>query len=58
MDTPVEEQHIFQKVTCNITTAEGVITEPEMLSVDFINHVKAKVFRLEELKTRKLKDLF
>ncbi|XP_073130952.1 65-kDa microtubule-associated protein 3-like isoform X2 [Henckelia pumila] len=57
MDTPVEEQHIFQKVTCNIVAAEEEITEPEMLSVNVINHVKAEVSRLEELKTRKLKEL-
>ncbi|KZV51897.1 hypothetical protein F511_09161 [Dorcoceras hygrometricum] len=57
MDTPIEEQQLFQKVTCNIVAAEEEITEPEMLSVDFINHVKAEVSRLEEMKTRKLKDL-
>ncbi|XP_073316058.1 65-kDa microtubule-associated protein 3-like isoform X1 [Primulina huaijiensis] len=57
MDMPVEEQQIVQQVTCNIVAAEEEITEPEMLSVNFIDHVKAEVSRLEELKTRKLKEL-
>ena len=39
MDTPIEEQQIFQKVTCNIAASEDEITEPGMLSADFINHV-------------------
>ncbi|XP_073021268.1 65-kDa microtubule-associated protein 3-like isoform X3 [Primulina eburnea] len=57
MDTPIEEQQIFQNVTCNIVAAEEEITDPEMLSVDFINHVKAEVSRLEELKARILTNL-
>ncbi|XP_073304779.1 65-kDa microtubule-associated protein 3-like isoform X3 [Primulina huaijiensis] len=57
MDTPIEEQQIFQNVTCNIVAAEEEITEPDMLSVDFINHVKAEVSRLEELKARILTNL-
>lgn len=39
MDTPVEEQQVFQKVTCNIAASEDEITEPGMLSADFINYV-------------------
>ena len=39
MDTPIEEQQIFQKVTCNIAASEDEITEPGMLSADFINYV-------------------
>ncbi|KAK6135291.1 hypothetical protein DH2020_030974 [Rehmannia glutinosa] len=57
MDTPVEEQQIFQKVTCNIAASEDEITEPDMLSADFINYVKAEVSRLEELKASKMKEL-
>ncbi|XP_047970517.1 65-kDa microtubule-associated protein 3-like [Salvia hispanica] len=57
MDTPIEEQQIFQKVTCNIAASEDEITEPGMLSADFINHVKAEVSRLEELKVSKMKEL-
>ncbi|XP_075485775.1 65-kDa microtubule-associated protein 3-like isoform X2 [Primulina tabacum] len=57
MDTPIEEQQIFQNVTCNIVAAEEEITEPEILSVDFINHVKEEISRLEELKARILTNL-
>ncbi|EPS73877.1 hypothetical protein M569_00872, partial [Genlisea aurea] len=57
MDTPAEEQQMFQKVTCNIAASEDEITEPNMLSLDFIAYVKAEVFRLEELKVSKMKEL-
>ncbi|PIM99700.1 Microtubule-associated protein essential for anaphase spindle elongation [Handroanthus impetiginosus] len=57
MDTPMEEQQIFQKVTCNIAASEEEMTEPDMLSVDYINYVSAEVSRLEELKASKMKEL-
>ncbi|KAL0317702.1 UNVERIFIED_CONTAM: microtubule-associated protein 3 [Sesamum angustifolium] len=57
MDTPIEEQQTFQKVTCNIASSEEEITEPGMLSADFIDYVKAEVSRLEELKASKMKEL-
>ncbi|XP_059629457.1 65-kDa microtubule-associated protein 3-like [Cornus florida] len=57
MDTPVEEQQMFQNVTCNIAASEHEITEPDMLSLDFINYVEAEVSRLEELKASKMKEL-
>ncbi|KAK4489456.1 hypothetical protein RD792_005265 [Penstemon davidsonii] len=57
MDTPIEDQQTFQKATCNIVASEDEITEPDMLSADFINYVKAEVSRLEELKVSKMKEL-
>ncbi|XP_022735076.1 65-kDa microtubule-associated protein 3-like [Durio zibethinus] len=57
MDTPIEEQQMFQNVTCNIAASEHEITEPNTLSVDFINYVEAEVTRLEELKSSKMKEL-
>ncbi|XVF53985.1 hypothetical protein PTKIN_Ptkin05aG0144800 [Pterospermum kingtungense] len=57
MDTPIEEQQMFQNVTCNIAASEHEITEPNTLSVDFINYVEAEVSRLEELKWSKMKEL-
>lgn len=39
MDTPIEEQKIFQKVTCKLAASEDEITEPNILSVDYINSV-------------------
>ncbi|KAG1368087.1 65-kDa microtubule-associated protein 3 [Cocos nucifera] len=69
MDTPVEEQQLFQNVTCNIAASEHEITEPNTLSMDFINYdkiyrrktsvmqVEAEVLRLEQLKASKMKEL-
>ncbi|XP_050156817.1 65-kDa microtubule-associated protein 3-like isoform X2 [Malus sylvestris] len=57
MDTPIEEQQMFQNITCNIAASEHEITEPNTLSVDFINYVEAEVSRLEELKSSKMKEL-
>lgn len=57
MDTPIEEQQLFQNVTCNIAASEHEITEANTLSLDFINYVGKEVSRLEELKTSKMKDL-
>ncbi|KAM0934561.1 putative microtubule-associated protein, MAP65/Ase1/PRC1 [Dioscorea sansibarensis] len=39
MDTPIEEQQSFRRVTCNIAASEHEITEPDALSIEFINHV-------------------
>ncbi|WJX18996.1 hypothetical protein P8452_08738 [Trifolium repens] len=57
MDTPIEEQQMFQNVTCNIAASEDEITEPNTLSADFINCVEMEVSRLEELKSSKMKEL-
>ncbi|XWS61043.1 hypothetical protein CRYUN_Cryun07bG0091800 [Craigia yunnanensis] len=57
MDTPIEEQQMFQNVTCNIAASEHEITDPNTLSVDFINYVEAEVSRLEEWKSSKMKEL-
>ncbi|KAK4358470.1 hypothetical protein RND71_020699 [Anisodus tanguticus] len=57
MDTPIEEQQIFQNVTCKIAAKEHEITEPNMLSVEFITYVEGEVSRLEELKASKMKEL-
>ncbi|KAA8539835.1 hypothetical protein F0562_026527 [Nyssa sinensis] len=56
MDTPIEEQQVFQNVTCNVAASEHEITEPNILSVEFINHVEAEVSQLEELKASKIKE--
>lgn len=39
MDTPVEEQQMFQNVTCKIAASEDEITEPNTLSEEFIASV-------------------
>eukprot|EP00253_Pinus_taeda_P005526 PITA_05526 len=57
MDTPMEEQQMFQNVTCNIAASEHEICSSNALPMEFINHVEAEVSRLEELKGSKMKDL-
>ncbi|KHN27850.1 65-kDa microtubule-associated protein 3 [Glycine soja] len=57
MDTPIEEQQVFQNVTCNIAASEHEVTEPNSLSENFIYNVEAEVSRLEELKSSKIKEL-
>uniref|UniRef100_A0A803KYW3 65-kDa microtubule-associated protein 3 n=1 Tax=Chenopodium quinoa TaxID=63459 RepID=A0A803KYW3_CHEQI len=57
MDTPPEEQHMFHNVTSKIAASEPEITEPNCLSMDFINHVETEVTRLENLKSSKMKEL-
>ncbi|XP_073006701.1 65-kDa microtubule-associated protein 3-like [Typha latifolia] len=57
MDTPIEEQQLFQNVTCNIAASEHEITEANTLSLDYLNYVEAEVLRLEQLKTSKMKEL-
>lgn len=39
MDTPIEEQQMFQNVTCNVAASEHEITDVNMLSEDYINYV-------------------
>jgi hypothetical protein len=39
MDTPIEEQQVFQNVTCNIAASESEITEANTLSIDFLSYV-------------------
>lgn len=57
MDTPLEEQQMFQNVTCNIAASEHEITEPNTLSIDFLSYVESEVLRLEQLKASRMKDL-
>jgi len=45
MDTPLEEQQMFQNVTCNIAASEHEITEPNTLSIDFLGYVSSLFFR-------------
>eukprot|EP01018_Ginkgo_biloba_P011853 Gb_30131 [translate_table: standard] len=57
MDTPIEEQQMFQNVTCNIAASEHEICAPNALGLDFIDQVESEVARLEELKGSKMKEL-
>lgn len=44
MDTPIEVQQKFQNVTFKIAAKEHEITEPNMLSVEFITYVSNGLF--------------
>ncbi|CAM8994248.1 unnamed protein product [Rhodiola kirilowii] len=57
MDTPVEEQHKVQNITSNIAVSEEELTEPNILSADFISYAEAELSKLEQLKLSKMKDL-
>ncbi|CAM0954042.1 unnamed protein product [Alopecurus aequalis] len=57
MDTPIEEQQVYQNITCNIAASESEITEANALSIDFLSYVEAEVLRLEQLKASKMKEL-
>ncbi|KAK6142887.1 hypothetical protein DH2020_023235 [Rehmannia glutinosa] len=57
MDTPVEEQHMFQSVTRTIAAAENEITEPNSLSLEFIDNAETEVMRLQEMKMSKIKEV-
>ena len=45
MDTPIEEQQMFQNVTSNIAASEHEITEPNTLSIDFLSYVSHYCWR-------------
>ncbi|PWZ13819.1 Pre-mRNA-processing factor 19 [Zea mays] len=47
MDTPLEEQQMFQNVTCNIAASEHEITEPNTLSIDFLSYLLVSTYRYD-----------
>lgn len=57
MDTPQEEQQMFQNVTSKIAASVEEIIEPGMLSLSNIKNVEVEVSRLEKLKASKMKEL-
>ncbi|CAM6043679.1 unnamed protein product [Sphagnum compactum] len=57
MDTPVEEQHLFQHVTCHIAATEDEITVPGALSSETIAQAEIEVARLDTLKASRMKEL-
>lgn len=44
MDTPMEEQQMYEHVTCNIAASEDEITAPSSLSLETIEQVKLSSF--------------
>ncbi|GAB2235196.1 hypothetical protein Droror1_Dr00027690 [Drosera rotundifolia] len=56
MNTPSEEKLMFQNVTAKIAASEDEICEADSLSLNFLSYVESEVWRLETLKSSKLKD--
>lgn len=57
MDTPVDEQQMFQNVTRTIAAAENEIAEANSLSLEIINDAEAEVLRLQDMKMSKIKEV-
>ncbi|KAJ4771152.1 Microtubule-associated protein-like [Rhynchospora pubera] len=57
LDTPMEEQQSFQNITRNVAALEHEMTEPNLLSSDFLKQAEAEVSRLEKLKASKRKEI-
>ncbi|CAM6070002.1 unnamed protein product [Sphagnum tenellum] len=57
MDTPVEEQQLFQHVTCHIASTEDEVFTPGILSMETIAQVELEVERLDTLKASRMKEL-
>lgn len=57
MDTPVEEQQLFQHVTCHIASTEDEVSTPGILSMETIAQVELEVERLDTLKASRMKEL-
>jgi len=57
MDTPSEEQELFQHITCNIAATEEDVTAPSSLTLDIIDQVEVEVARLDSLKASKMKEI-
>ncbi|XP_019230903.1 PREDICTED: 65-kDa microtubule-associated protein 3 isoform X2 [Nicotiana attenuata] len=57
MDTPLEEQQQFHDFTRHIAASENKINEPNVLSVDSLQHAEAEASRLQEMKSTKMKEV-
>nr|XP_009604922.1 65-kDa microtubule-associated protein 3 isoform X2 [Nicotiana tomentosiformis]XP_016514581.1 PREDICTED: 65-kDa microtubule-associated protein 3-like isoform X2 [Nicotiana tabacum] len=57
MDTPLEEQQQFHDFIRHIAASENEINEPNVLSVDSLQHAETEVSRLQEMKSTKMKEV-
>ncbi|XP_008782927.1 65-kDa microtubule-associated protein 1-like [Phoenix dactylifera] len=57
MDTPMEEQSLFNHVTCNISATVDDVTVPGALALDLIEQAEVEVERLDQLKASKMKEI-
>ncbi|KAF8409643.1 hypothetical protein HHK36_005721 [Tetracentron sinense] len=57
MDTPMEEQSLFDHVTCNISASVDEVTIPGALALDLIEQAEVEVERLDQLKASRMKEI-
>lgn len=57
MDAPIQEQQMYEHITCNIAVEEDDITARGCLSLENIEQAEVEVERLQLLKTSRMKDL-
>ncbi|KAL5988015.1 hypothetical protein ACLOJK_035778 [Asimina triloba] len=57
MDTPIEERHLFDHVTCNMSVSVDEVTIPGALALDLIEQAEVEVERLDQLKASKMKEI-
>eukprot|EP01018_Ginkgo_biloba_P006073 Gb_25382 [translate_table: standard] len=57
MDTPMEEQKLFDHVTCYISASVDEVTGPGQLALEIIEQAEIEVERLDQLKASKMKEL-
>uniref|UniRef100_A0A1S3Y661 65-kDa microtubule-associated protein 3-like n=1 Tax=Nicotiana tabacum TaxID=4097 RepID=A0A1S3Y661_TOBAC len=56
MDTPLVEQQQFHDFTRHIAASENEINEPNILSLDSLQHAEVEVSTLQEMKSTKMKE--
>ncbi|XP_074556983.1 65-kDa microtubule-associated protein 1-like [Curcuma longa] len=57
MDTPIEEQSLFDHVTCNISATVDEVTAPGAVALDLIEQAEAEVETLDQLKASKMTEI-
>ncbi|GMH14430.1 hypothetical protein Nepgr_016271 [Nepenthes gracilis] len=57
MDTPDDERHLFDHVTCNISSSVDEVTIPGALALDLIEQAEVEVERLDQLKFSRMKEI-
>ncbi|GMH13587.1 hypothetical protein Nepgr_015428 [Nepenthes gracilis] len=57
MDTPDNYRHLFDHVTCNISSSVDEVTIPGALALDLIEQAEVEVERLDQLKFSRMKEI-
>ncbi|GMH16248.1 hypothetical protein Nepgr_018089 [Nepenthes gracilis] len=57
MDTPDDYRHLFDHVTCNISSSVDEVTIPGALALDLIELAEVEVERLDQLKFSRMKEI-